>query len=101
MVNSVEFQEVVFAAITRNLEFRTEPNGGAGFFGLGYGFLDLLCVAIEIHRPLIEIACCNLQEPHRVTEALLVRNLGFLNATDYNCNENHKGLFNLYSVLRT
>ena len=56
---------MVFAAITGNLEFGSEPNGSAGFFGLRYGLLDLLRVAIEVHRPLVQIACRNLQYPHR------------------------------------
>lgn len=58
---------MVFAAIAGNLELGTEPDDGAGMFGLGYGFFDLLCVAIEVHSPLVQIASSHFQQPHRTT----------------------------------
>lgn len=58
---------MIFAAITGNLELGTEPDDGAGMFGLGYGFFDLLCVAIEVHSPLVQIASSHFQQPHRTT----------------------------------
>lgn len=64
MVNSIELEEVIFAAITGNLELGSEPDGSAGLFGVDYGVFDLLGVTVEVHGPLVEIAGGNLQEPH-------------------------------------
>ena len=64
MVNRVELQKVVLAAIAGNLELGSEPDDSAGLFSVDYGVLDLVGVAVEVHGPLVEIAGSNLQQPH-------------------------------------
>lgn len=64
MRNGIELQEMVFAAITSNLELGTETNDCTSLLGHGNGLLDLLQVAIEIHGPLVQITRCHLQQPH-------------------------------------
>jgi hypothetical protein len=55
---------VIFTATTGNLELGSKSDDGAGLFGFGYGFFDLLGVGIKVHRPLIEVASSHIQKPH-------------------------------------
>ncbi len=64
MSNGIELQKMVFTAITSNLELGSKPNGCTGLLCHGYGLLDLLQVAIEIHGPLVQITRGHLQQPH-------------------------------------
>lgn len=42
MADSVEFQEMILAAIASDFKLGTEPNNGAGLFGSRNGFLDVV-----------------------------------------------------------
>ena len=64
MINSVELEEMVFAAIASDLKLGTEPNHGAGILSPSYGLLDVLQIAVEVHCPLVQITGCDLQQPH-------------------------------------
>jgi hypothetical protein len=64
MSDGVELQEVVFAPIASDLELGAEPNRRTGLLSHGYGLLDILQVAIEIHSPLVQITRGHLQQPH-------------------------------------
>lgn len=64
MSDGVEFQEMIFAAVTGDFELGAEPDGGARLFGPSNGFLDVVEVAVEIHSPLIQVASGHLQQPH-------------------------------------
>ena len=64
MIDSVEFEEMVFAAIAGDFKLGAEADDGSGFFGPRNGFLDVLHIAIEIHCPLIQVAGGYLEKPH-------------------------------------
>lgn len=64
MVDGVELEEVILAAVSGYLELGAKANDGAGFLGLGDGVLDVVQIAIKFHRPLVQIAGGDLQQPH-------------------------------------
>ena len=55
---------MIFAAIASDFELGTEPDDSACFFSPSDGFLDVVEIAVEIHRPLIQVTCGHFQQPH-------------------------------------
>lgn len=72
MGDGVEFEEMVFAAITGDFELGAEADDGAGFFSPRNGFLDVVHIAIEIHCPLIQVAGGYLEKPHSPPNSMQV-----------------------------
>lgn len=64
MVNCIKLEEVVFAAIAGDFKLGAKANNSANFSSPSDGLLDVLHVAIEVHRPLVQIARSNFQKPH-------------------------------------
>ena len=64
MIDGIELQEMVFAAIASDLELGAKPNHGTGLLGFSDGLLDVLQIAVEIHGPLVQITRRYLQQPH-------------------------------------
>jgi len=60
----VLLEEVVLAAVAGELELGADADGGAGSLGARDGLLDVAEVGVEVHRPLVEVARGNPQEPH-------------------------------------
>ena len=65
MSDSIELQEMIFTTITGDFELGAEANNGAGHFSPRNGVLDVVQIAIKVHRPLIQIARSHLEKPHR------------------------------------
>lgn len=64
MVDGVKLEKMILASIACDLKLRAEADDSTSLFGLGNGLLDILQVAIKVHRPLVQIASGNLQQPH-------------------------------------
>lgn len=64
MRGGVLLEEVVLAAVAGELELGADADGGAGGLGAGDGLLDVAEVGVEVHRPLVEVARGDTQQPH-------------------------------------
>lgn len=60
MSDGIELQEVIFTAITCDFELGAKANDGAGPFSPRNGLFDVVQIAIEVHRPLIQVASSHL-----------------------------------------
>ena len=65
MFRRVQFQEVVFAAISRQLELGSDAVSGTPPFGYRYRRLDASQVTFEVQRPLVESAGGETRHSHR------------------------------------
>lgn len=66
MCGGVLLEEMVFAAVSGELELGADADDGAGGLGPGDGLLDVAEVGVEVHRPLVEVAGGHPQKPHLV-----------------------------------
>jgi len=62
--SGVLLEEVVLAAVAGELELGADADGGAGGLGAGDGLLDVAEVGVKVHRPLVEVARGDPQQPH-------------------------------------
>ena len=64
MRGGVLLEEMVLAAVSGELELGADADDGAGGLGPGDGLLDVAEVGVEVHGPLVEVACGHPQKPH-------------------------------------